>query len=138
MKKILVAEDDVFLANAYRVKLTKAGFEIKMTTDGVEALKAVAEFQPDLLLLDLVMPNKDGFAVLAAIKTDETWKNLPVIVASNLGQQEDIDRALKLGANGYIIKSNESLEDIITKIKQTMTESTSQTSKTVAKTVGSI
>lgn len=115
-KKILVAEDDKFLANAYRVKLTKSGFDIKIATDGVEALSIIKSFQPDLILLDLVMPKKDGFVVLEEIKKDENYKHIPVIVASNLGQKEDIERGLKLGAKDYIVKSDMSLQNLVNKI----------------------
>jgi DNA-binding response OmpR family regulator len=104
--KILIAEDDKFLLNAYRVKFSKAGFEIKIVSDGEEALEALKTFVPDAMLLDLVMPKKDGFAVLEAVKADANLKKIPVIVASNLGQKEDIERAQKLGANDYIIKSD--------------------------------
>lgn len=115
-KKILVAEDDRFLSNAYRVKLTKAGFEVKVAGDGAEALNILQTFIPDLILLDLVMPVKDGFATLEVIKADERLKMIPVIVASNLGQKEDCDRALKLGAKDFVIKSDLSLDTLIQKI----------------------
>jgi len=116
MTKILIAEDDKFLANAYRVKLTKAGFEVKIASDGEEALEILKTFTPALILLDLVMPKKDGFTTLEEIKASDQYKNIPVLVASNLGQQEDIDKGLKLGAKDYVIKSDMSLEDLITKI----------------------
>ena len=115
-KKILVAEDDKFLSNAYRVKLTKAGFDVKVAGDGAEALTILQTFIPDLILLDLVMPVKDGFATLEVIKADEKLKAIPVIVASNLGQKEDCDRALKLGAKDFVIKSDLSLDTLIQKI----------------------
>lgn len=115
--KILIAEDDKFLANAYRVKLKKAGFDIKLASDGVEALAALDSFKPDLVLLDLVMPKKDGFAVLSEIRNNSEHANLPVIVATNLGQKEDTEKAKKLGATDYIVKSDLSMKDIIEKIK---------------------
>lgn len=115
-KKILVAEDDKFLSNAYRVKLTKAGFDVKVAGDGAEALNILQTFIPDLILLDLVMPVKDGFATLEVIKADEKLKMIPVIVASNLGQKEDCDRALKLGAKDFVVKSDLSLDTLIQKI----------------------
>jgi DNA-binding response OmpR family regulator len=121
MKKILVAEDDKYLANAYRVKLVKSGFEIKIASDGVEALTILKDFTPDLILLDLVMPIKDGFTTLQEIKNDSKLKTIPVIIASNLGQKEDIDRGIALGAVDYIVKSDMSLEDIITKVNTVLT-----------------
>jgi len=115
-KKILIAEDDHFLANAYRVKLTKAGFEVKITSDGEEAIKALSDFFPDLILLDLVMPVKDGFSTLEAIKNNEKYKKIPVLIASNLGQKEDLDKGIKLGADDYVVKSDLSLDDLVMKI----------------------
>lgn len=117
MKKILVAEDDKFLLNAYRVKLQKAGFDVKTARDGQEALMALSEFVPDLILLDLVMPVKDGFAFLEEIKKDDRFKMLPVIIASNLGQKEDIDRGMKLGAKDFIVKTDMSLDKLVEKIR---------------------
>ena len=116
MVKILVAEDDKFLANAYRVKLNKAGYEIKIVSDGQEAIDSLETFTPDVILLDLIMPIKDGFVVLEELKKSDKWKNIPVIVASNLGQKEDIDRGMALGATDYIIKSQMPINDVLAKI----------------------
>jgi CheY-like chemotaxis protein len=120
MAKILVAEDDRFLATAYRAKLTKMGFEVTVATDGEEALAALPQILPDLILLDLVMPRKDGFATLEAIKKQDQFKNIPVIVASNLGQKEDLDKAKALGAADYVIKSDLSMDSLIEKINSVL------------------
>lgn len=117
MKKVLVVEDDKFLANAYKLKLTKSGYEVSVSSDGQEALDFMAESVPDIVLLDLIMPNMDGFATLSEMNNVEKLKNVPVVVASNLGQKEDIDRAKELGAKDFIIKSNVSIEDIVDKVK---------------------
>ena len=114
--KILVAEDDRFLVTAYRAKLTKAGFEVQIASDGDEVLATLQKFIPDIMLLDLVMPKKDGFAALEAIKKDEKLKHIPIIVASNLGQKEDLDKAKALGADDYIIKSDMSMDALVQKI----------------------
>jgi len=118
MKKILIAEDDKFLANAYRVKLSKENYEIKIVGNGDEALAALPEFQPDLIILDLLMPIKDGFAVLPVIKGDDKWKKIPVIVASNLSQPDDVVKATKMGADDYIIKTDFSMKEILEKVKK--------------------
>lgn len=123
MKKILVAEDDKFLANAYRIKLTKAGFEVYITRDGQEALEQLKTVTPDLILLDLVMPIRDGFSTLEAIKSDVRLKTIPVIVSSNLGQKEDTDRALALGAADYFVKSDIALDMLIEKINKLLSPS---------------
>jgi DNA-binding response OmpR family regulator len=114
--KVLIVEDDSFLANAYRVKLSKQGFEIKIAGDGIEALSTLKAFTPDVILLDLVMPNMDGFTFLRTMRADEKIKDIPVIVASNLGQKEDTDEAKKLGAIDFVIKSNLTMQDLVTKI----------------------
>ena len=116
MKKILIAEDDKFLANAYRVKLTKAGFDIRIAKHGQETMDILGTFKPDLILLDLVMPIKDGFIVLNEIKNNPQLKSIPVLIASNLGQKEDIDKGMAMGAADYVVKSNLSMEKLIEKI----------------------
>lgn len=118
MKKILIAEDDTFLANAYRVKLAKESYEVKIVGNGDEVLKALPEFNPDLLLLDLLMPVRDGFSVLTEMKGNPLWSKVPVIVASNLSQPDDIVKATKLGADDYIIKTDLSLKEILVKIQK--------------------
>lgn len=117
MAKILIVEDDKFLANAYRLKFTKSGFTVKLAMDGDEAIKELGSFTPDLIILDLIMPQKDGFMVLEDLSKNPKWKTIPVIVATNLEQKEDIDRAKSLGAVDYIVKSNVTIEEIINKVK---------------------
>src|SRR3989344_4733572 len=117
MSKILVAEDDRFLANAYRVKLEREGYEVNVVFDGVELMKVLADFTPDLIVLDLIMPNKDGFTVLRDLKNDEKYKNIPVLVSSNLGQSDDIVKATKLCADDYIVKTDLSMKGFALKIK---------------------
>lgn len=116
MKKILIVEDDKYLANAHRVKLTKSGFEVQLAGDGDKALELLKTFTPDLILLDLIMPNKDGFTLLSEIKQHPAWKAIPVIVTSNLSQKEDMEKAKALGAADYLVKSNINLNDLVTKI----------------------
>ena len=118
MNKILVVEDDKYLNSAYRVKLAKSGHEVQIATDGDEALRILNSFHPDVVLLDLVMPKRDGFSVLEEMKKNPALATIPVIIASNLGQKEDIGRGMKLGAIDYIIKSDTPIEDIIAKIQK--------------------
>lgn len=112
-KTILVAEDDKFVVNIYRIKFTEKKFDVMVAMDGVEAIEQVQKKIPDIILLDLLMPKKDGFEVLAELKGNPLWKNIPVVVASNLGQSEDIKKALALGANDYFIKSNVRLDEVV-------------------------
>lgn len=117
MTKVLVAEDDKFLIKVYESKLLKAGFDAKIAQDGVEALEMLKTFVPDVILLDLMMPNKDGFQVLTELKADQKLKHIPVIVTSNLSQPEDKKKAMDLGAKDYIVKSDTPIQDIIEKLK---------------------
>ncbi|HEV7454491.1 MAG TPA: response regulator [Candidatus Saccharimonadales bacterium] len=118
--QVLVVEDDNFLRTVYATKLTKAGFTIEIATDGIEALELLKTFIPDIILLDLIMPRKDGFSTLEDIKKQENLRNIPVIITSNLGQQEEIDRVMAMGATDFITKSNLSLNDLIDKINETV------------------
>lgn len=124
MKKILVAEDDQFLSQAYRLKLTKAGFDVKVAVDGQDTLNLLKSFTPDIILLDMVMPVKDGLTALREIKADEKLKNIPVIVTSNLEQKEQIDQGFHLGAVDYVIKSNISMDDLLKKIQNALAKTT--------------
>ena len=114
-KKILIAEDEKPMANALSLKLRSAGFETTLVYDGESAISAARESPFDLILLDLVMPKKDGFLVLTELKKLKI--TTPVIVSSNLSQEEDIKRAKELGARDYFIKSNTTLAEIVEKVK---------------------
>jgi len=110
-KKILIADDEKAIAKALALKLTKAGFATEVAVNGVEAIDKIKATKFDLIVLDLIMPEKDGFAVLEYMRTKKI--NYPVLVASNLSQEEDLKRAKDLGAIDYFIKSNLSLQEII-------------------------
>ena len=114
---ILVVEDDRFLRELMAQKLSGEGFEVTEATDGESALKKMKEKKPDLVLLDLILPGVDGFEVLSKVKNDPSLESIPVIILSNLGQKEDIERGLKLGADDYLIKAKFTPGEIIEKIK---------------------
>jgi len=116
-KTILIIEDDKFLRELIVQKLIKEGFEISEAVDGEEGMKKVKEEKPDLVLLDLILPGVDGFEVLARIKEDPVLAAIPVIILSNLGQKEDVERGLKLGAVDYLIKAHFTPGEIIEKVK---------------------
>lgn len=118
MKKILIAEDDKFLANAYLLKLKNLEFDVKLAYDGVEALKSMKQEKPDILILDLVMPNVDGFSVLEMVRKDEATKDIPVMVVTNLAQGADFERIKALGAQDYIVKTDVSLDELVAKIRK--------------------
>lgn len=117
MKKILVVEDDKYLSNAYMAKLTRIGFEARLAGDGDEALSMLNDYTPDLILLDLIMPRKDGFSTLKELKANPKWKDIPIIITSNLDQQEDIDKGMRMGAMDYVIKTEMQVDDFLKKIK---------------------
>ncbi|OGF61685.1 hypothetical protein A2662_02220 [Candidatus Giovannonibacteria bacterium RIFCSPHIGHO2_01_FULL_45_33] len=116
--KILIVEDDKFLRDLILQKLQREGFDTVPALDGEEGLKLAKEKMPDLVLLDLILPGLDGFEVLKQIKADAQTKQIPVIVLSNLGQKEDMDRAFSGGAEEFMVKANFTPGEIIAKIKQ--------------------
>src|SRR4030042_1402546 len=114
--KILVIEDDKFLRELISQKLTKEGYTVENAIDGEEGVKKIKEGKPDLVLLDLILPGIDGFEVLTRARETSPMLRVPVIILSNLGQKEDIERGLKLGAVDYLIKAHFTPGEIIEKI----------------------
>lgn len=117
-KVILVVEDDRFLSRIYSTKLTKEGYEVVLAVEADEADRKLKEKKPDLILLDLVLPKRSGFEFLEEIKQNADFKAIPVIILSNLGQEEDIARGKKLGAADYLVKANFSIQEVVEKIKK--------------------
>ncbi|MCL5010914.1 MAG: response regulator [Patescibacteria group bacterium] len=118
MSKILIIEDDTFLRELMKRKTQEAGFEVIESVDGESGVKAAKEQKPDLVLLDLILPGVNGFEVLAALKEDVATSDIPVLILSNLGQQEDIDKAMRLGAADFMIKAHFTPNEIVEKAKQ--------------------
>ena len=119
-RRILLAEDDRFLRKAAETTLRRHGFEVFTAIDGEEALNAIRELLPDLVLLDLIMPKMQGFEVLASVKADPVTAGIPVIILSNLGQDRDVERAIEHGAAAYLIKANLSLDDLVKQVRRTL------------------
>lgn len=116
-KKILVVEDDKFLRKVYESKLPKEGFTVVSAADGEAGLEAIKKEKPDLVLLDLIMPKKTGFEVLEALQSDPKAKPPVILVLSNLGQEEDIERSKALGATDFLVKSNLSIKEVVERIR---------------------
>jgi len=117
-KKILIVEDDDHVSKVYDIKLKMEGYDTVIARDGEEGIKVCEIEKPDLVLLDLMLPKKDGFEVLEEIKKDSSGcKHTPVIILSNLGQQSDIEKAQKLGAAEYLVKADMKISDVIEKVK---------------------
>lgn len=122
--KILVVEDETFLVKIYANRLKKEGFASRVAMDGEEALRAVPEFKPDLVLLDIMLPKLNGFEVLQRLRADPRSKDLPVLVLSNLGQEGDMKRAAALGAIDYMVKANVSIQDVVARIRRALGKKT--------------
>lgn len=115
-QKILIVEDDPFLSSLLKTRLTREGFETVRAADGEQALAMLKEQKPSLMLLDLILPKKSGFEVLEAARADAETKSMPVIIISNLGQDDDIRRGRELGVLDYIVKARISLDDLVKKV----------------------
>lgn len=116
-KRVLIVEDDEHVSKVYDIKIKMEGIETILARDGEEGIKVCLAEKPDLVLLDLMLPKKDGFAVLEEIKKHAEFKNTPVLILSNLGQPSDMEKANKLGAAEYIIKADFSIKQVIDKVK---------------------
>ncbi len=116
-KNILIIEDDKFLRELIVQKLIKEGYDTAEAIDGEEGIKKVKTVKPDLVLLDLILPGIDGFEVLTRMKEDTSLTQIPVIILSNLGQKDDVERGLKLGAVDYLIKAHFTPREIIDRIR---------------------
>ncbi|MFA6028058.1 MAG: response regulator [Patescibacteria group bacterium] len=116
--KILLVEDDAFLARMYQSKLENQNFTVYAAGDGAEGIKLAQEKAPDVVLLDILLPKVDGWGVLKALKKEEKTKNIPVILLTNLGQKEDVDKGLAMGAVDYLIKAYFTPSEVVEKIKK--------------------
>ena len=118
MISLLIAEDDGLLQKVFQTKFEKAGYRVTIAVDGEDALLKMRSEKPDMLLLDIRMPKKDGFQVLGEMKQDPELCDIPVLILSNLSQDPDIETGLKLGALDYIVKSDLSISDVVKKVEE--------------------
>lgn len=116
-KNILIVEDDDFFRELLKKKLTSLGFTVWEAPNGEKGVEVAKAKKPDLIILDLLLPNIDGFEVLSQVKANADTAATPIIIVSNLGQQEDIERGLKLGAADFMIKSQFDIDQIVEKMK---------------------
>lgn len=119
-KTILFIEDEAALQKLVGEILKQEGFDVLSALNGVDGLKLAREKHPDLILLDLILPKKDGFEVLRELKAVEETKDIPVMILTNLETAQDIGKALELGATTYLVKANYDLEDVIKKVRETL------------------
>lgn len=114
--RILVIEDDTFFQNFYKTKLEEKGFQVEIASNGYEGLKTANTSVPDIIILDLIMPEKDGFEVLSDLFASKTLRKIPVLVFSTLGQESDVQKAKTMGAIDYVNKSFFDLDKLVAKI----------------------
>lgn len=118
MKKILFVEDEAALQEALGGFLRQAGYEVISALDGEIGLRLAESEQPDLILLDLILPKFGGFEVLERLKKDDKVKNIPVIILTNMENMEDINNAIQLGAKTYLVKTEYELKEVIDTVKK--------------------
>ena len=118
--KVLIVEDDVMLNKIYQTKLGIVGYKVFAAYDGEEGIKKMEETLPNIVLLDLMLPKKNGFEVLETVKQNIKLNHIPVIILSNLGQGDDIERGRALGADDFLVKSNVKLETVLEKVEQVL------------------
>lgn len=119
-KKILVVEDDNVLRDVLLQKLLKSGYDALGAEDGMVAMEKIAEYKPDLILLDILMPKKDGLEVLEDLHRDEAMQKIPVIIISNSGQPVEIARARELGARAFLIKAVFEPSEVLEKVERVL------------------
>lgn len=121
MKSILIVEDDPFLIDIYTTKLKDSGFSVEVAKEGESALRKLTEEKFDLLLLDIVLPQIDGWEILEKVKSQKSkvksLENLKIVILSNLGQKEEVEKGLKLGATKYLIKAHHTPSEVVEEIK---------------------
>ena len=117
-KKLLIIEDDLVLQKALNDYLCAEGFEVKCAADGETGVSLAFSEKPDLILLDIVVPKKDGYTVLAEVRENNETKHVPIVLLTNLGSISDVEKALELGATTYLVKADYKLEEITAKIKE--------------------
>lgn len=117
--RILLVEDDSFISGMYQTKLKNAGYDVELATDGEAAWARLQQDPlPHLVLLDVVLPKKDGFEILEGLRADNRTKELAVILLTNLGQKPDVERGVKLGADDYIIKAHYTPSEVMEKVEK--------------------
>lgn len=117
---VLLVEDDVFLAGIYQKKFEMEGYKISTSDNGEKGLADAKKKKPSIILLDILLPKMDGFAVLKNLKADATTKDIPVILLTNLGQKDDVEKGLEAGAVDYLIKAHFKPSEIVDKVKKVL------------------
>lgn len=119
-EKILIVEDDRYINKMYQLKLSLEGFDVKVAENGRIGSELAKSYLPDIILLDILMPEMDGFETLKVLKAGSTTKNIPVLIMSNLGQEDHIEKGKELGAIGYIVKTQYTPSKVVETIKEVL------------------
>lgn len=117
---VLLVEDDIFLSGIYQKKFEMEGYKISTADNGEKGLADAKKKKPDIILLDVLLPKMDGFTVLKELKADPTTKPIPVILLTNLGQKDDVEKGLEAGAVDYLIKAHFKPSEIVEKVKKVL------------------
>jgi len=126
MPHILIVEDEVVLSNIMRVRLEDEKYKVTLVENGQDALKVLEKNIPDVILLDLIMPDMDGFEFLKEIKNVPAYQNIPVIVSTNLNQEEDISRVKSMGVTDYVVKSDVTMTQLADKVTEIVKRKTTK------------
>ena len=118
MKKILLIEDDPFLIDIYTTKLKEAEYTVDVAEDGDTALRKIKDEPPNLMLLDIVLPNFNGWEILRKVHSNDKTKNIKVVILSNLGEKEEVEKGIKLGAVKYLVKAHYTPSEVVEEIKK--------------------
>lgn len=118
--KILIVEDERTLLEMYKIKFENENFEVFLADNGETGIEIAKNDKPDLIMLDIMMPKMDGFAALKELKDDAKTKKIPVIMLTNLGQEEDLEKGKKFGAADYIIKANSTPAQVVDKVRKVL------------------
>lgn len=118
VKNILLVEDEKLLANLLKQRLEKENFTVFLARDGEEALRILKTQKPNLILLDIILPKISGFELMETLKNDPTYNQAPIVIISNLGQDTDVEKGQLLGAIGYFVKAQVSIEDLVSRVKE--------------------
>lgn len=118
MTKILIVEDDVFLVKVYKLKLEQAGFKVHYLQDGSNIPNEAIEFDPDLIILDILVPIKDGYEILAELKSNPVTAKIPVLILSALQMDNEIEKGKKLGATQYLPKTSVTFDQVLSAVHQ--------------------
>lgn len=118
MNHVLIVEDEDFLVRALKDNLVSDGYSVSVATDGEMVFDELNKKKPSLILLDLLLPKKNGFDVLKDVRANPEWQLIPVVILSNLGEDSEIKRALDLGANDYFVKSQHPIQEVMEKVRE--------------------